>query len=228
MRQQQSGFTLIEIAIVLVIIGLLLGGVLKGQELITQAKIKNVINDFNGVSTAVYGYQDRYRRIPGDDPAATTRWTILNSVTLPATAGDGQLTGNFDDNTSTYSETQMFWADLRLAGFISGDTATLAAATALPQNAASGNLGVQWATVTAPGAGGGSATSPLQFSAPGLLVCSTQLPGKIAESVDVQLDDGHPNTGSIRAFESATPIPNTAATGYKDDATTVYTICKLL
>ena len=49
MRKQQSGFTLVEIAIVLVIIGLLLGGILKGQEMITQAKIKNIINDFNGI-----------------------------------------------------------------------------------------------------------------------------------------------------------------------------------
>ena len=74
MNKQQSGFTLVEIAIVLVIIGLLLGGVLKGQELITQAKIKNVANDLNGMSAAVYGYQDRYKRFPGDDNGAAARW----------------------------------------------------------------------------------------------------------------------------------------------------------
>jgi prepilin-type N-terminal cleavage/methylation domain-containing protein len=71
----EAGFTLVEIAIVLVIIGLLLGGILKGQEMITQAKIKNVINDFNGVTVAVTSYQDRYRAIPGDDQNAATRWT---------------------------------------------------------------------------------------------------------------------------------------------------------
>ena len=68
MKARQTGFTLVEIAIVLVIIGLLLGGILKGQEMITQAKIKNVIADFSGVSAAYHGYQDRYRAIPGDDP----------------------------------------------------------------------------------------------------------------------------------------------------------------
>ncbi len=62
----ESGFTLVEIAIVLVIIGLLLGGILKGQEMITQAKIKNIINDFNGVTAAVNSYQDR---LPCDGPA---------------------------------------------------------------------------------------------------------------------------------------------------------------
>ena len=48
-KKHQAGFTLVEIAIVLVIIGLLLGGILKGQEMITQAKIKNIVNDMNGM-----------------------------------------------------------------------------------------------------------------------------------------------------------------------------------
>src|SRR3972149_9646258 len=74
MKTMQKGFTLVEIAIVLVIIGLLLGGILKGQEMITQAKIKNIINDFNGITAAMNSYQDRYRALPGDDVGAT-RWT---------------------------------------------------------------------------------------------------------------------------------------------------------
>src|SRR5580658_139392 len=74
MKRKQSGFTLVEIAIVLVIIGLLLGGILKGQEMITQAKIKNVVSDFNGIASALYGYQDRYRALPGNDSNAGTRW----------------------------------------------------------------------------------------------------------------------------------------------------------
>src|SRR5271170_940160 len=74
MKRQQSGFTLVEIAIVLVIIGLLLGGILKGQEMITQAKIKNVVSDFNGITAAQYAYQDRYHQLPGDDPVTATRW----------------------------------------------------------------------------------------------------------------------------------------------------------
>src|SRR3990167_9250322 len=73
MKTMQKGLTLVEIAIMLVIIGLLLGGILKGQEMITQAKIKNAIADFSGVSAAYFGYQDRYRATPGDDGGAT-RW----------------------------------------------------------------------------------------------------------------------------------------------------------
>src|SRR3989441_11126607 len=90
MTNRQQGFTLVEIAIVLVIIGLLLGGILKGQEMITQAKIKNIVNDFNGVTVAVTSYQDRYRAIPGDDRNASTRWTVQ----APASGnGDGVMAG---------------------------------------------------------------------------------------------------------------------------------------
>jgi len=88
--KKTQGFTLVEIAIVLVIIGLLLGGILKGQEMITQAKIKNVIADMSGVSAAMYGYQDRYRALPGDDKNAT-RW----GLTPPATSGDGVIEGAY-------------------------------------------------------------------------------------------------------------------------------------
>src|SRR5947208_13835939 len=66
--QKQQGFTLIEIAIVLVIIGLLLGGVLKGQELITAARVRNLAAQLDGVKIAYLGFQDRYRALPGDYP----------------------------------------------------------------------------------------------------------------------------------------------------------------
>src|ERR1700704_5776013 len=95
MKKIQTGFTLVEIAIVLVIIGLLLGGILKGQEMITQAKIKNVIADMTGISAAMYGYQDRYRALPGDDKNAGTagggagRWGALTA----SGNGDGTIQG---------------------------------------------------------------------------------------------------------------------------------------
>src|SRR5258706_2216088 len=90
MKNYQKGFTLVEIAIVLVIIGLLLGGILKGQEMIVQAKIKNAMADFSGISAAYHGYQDRYRAIPGDDSGAAARWAA-NATTgaTVATSGNG-------------------------------------------------------------------------------------------------------------------------------------------
>ena len=66
--RNQKGFTLVELAIVLVIIGIILGAVLKGQALINNAKIKRVYNQQREVLAAVYSYFDKYSFFPGDDP----------------------------------------------------------------------------------------------------------------------------------------------------------------
>ena len=64
--KKEHGFTLVEIAIVLVIVGLILGGVLKGQEMIANAKVRNMIDQATSIQTAVFAFQDRYRALPGD------------------------------------------------------------------------------------------------------------------------------------------------------------------
>ena len=64
--RKQSGFTLVEIAIVLVVIGLLLGGILKGQQLINSARVRNMADQNSGVQAAYYGFIDRFRNLPGD------------------------------------------------------------------------------------------------------------------------------------------------------------------
>src|SRR5712692_6741851 len=113
-RSSQSGFTLVEIAIVLVIIGLLLGGILKGQEMITQARIKNVINDFNGVTAAVNSYNDRYKALPGDDLNTIARWRACG-FTPP-----GYNTAPAAPSASS-PQVGLFWLHLRLAGFAHGE-----------------------------------------------------------------------------------------------------------
>jgi len=108
--KREQGFTLVEIAIVLVIIGLLLGAVFKGQELIAQSKIKNVTKKIDEVRAATYTFLDKYNVLPGDgtvdidgDGATTTAGEAGGG-----TADDGQI-----DNTT-------FWQALNLAGMIEG------------------------------------------------------------------------------------------------------------
>jgi prepilin-type N-terminal cleavage/methylation domain-containing protein len=222
MKSAQKGFTLVEIAIVLVIIGLLLGGILKGQEMITQAKIKNVIADITGVSAAMYGYQDRYRALPGDDRNATARWTAAPALPAPvANNGNGVIEGTYNSATAT-DESRLFWDHLRRAGFISG------AGNEQPFNAVSGRTGVQ----TGDGAGGpvgvlGIAGNSQHFN--GLILCTANLPDKIAISIDAQMDDGNGQAGSVRALAGggnpALPA-NQAASAYVEDGVTTYVVCR--
>ena len=212
----EAGFTLVEIAIVLVIIGLLLGGILKGQEMITQAKIKNLINDFNGVTVAVTSYRDRYRTLPGDDPSASARWTVQ----APASGnGNGTVEGLYNDSTLT-TESHLFWQHLRIAGFVAGLT-TGVSAGAPPPNAAGGIIGVESATVNTNGMG---------FTS--LIVCFSNLPEKVASAIDGQLDDGVPNTGQVRAQLQVGSNPATAtnaagaASAYVETGVNQYLMCK--
>jgi len=227
MKTKQTGFTLVEIAIVLVIIGLLLGGILKGQEMITQAKIKNVINDLNGITAALNSYQDRYRALPGDDKGAATRWA--GTTGIAAGDGDGVISGAWNSSvTAAWPESQLFWWHLRLAGFIAGTGADL------PFNALSGKMGVQ--TGSGPAAGGTPAQVFLSTGVPGftgLIMCTANLPDKMAISVDAQVDDGNALTGSVRAVDqagAANPAAPTAALtlNYVEDGTKSYLVCRTM
>jgi prepilin-type N-terminal cleavage/methylation domain-containing protein len=219
--QRQSGFTLVEIAIVLVIIGLLLGGILKGQEMIVQAKIKNTISDFNGVLAAYNGYLDRYRALPGDDPQAT-RWT-------GGLSGDGDaiIEGAYQSGTDT-DETRRFWQHMRLAGFIPGQ------GLAQPTNAHNGIIGVQ----TGDAAGGVTLAAPVNGAEPAVpgigsvMLCASQIPDKVAIAVDNQTDDGRSRSGQVRAAS----LTGNAAIGagqapevtYQETGTNTYVVCRAL
>jgi prepilin-type N-terminal cleavage/methylation domain-containing protein len=222
MKQQQQGFTLVEIAIVLVIIGLLLGGILKGQEMITQAKIKNVIADMTGISAAMYGYQDRYRALAGDDKNAS-RWSV------GVGNGDGVINGKYLSTTAA-DESVLFWEHLRRAGFVSGT------GSEQPFNAVSGKMGVQTGDGPAPTVNPagvlGTPGSPPTVPITSLILCSANLPDKIAISVDSQTDDGVGTTGTVRAQKQTTgPNPATiaaAADAYTEDGVSSYVVCRTL
>ena len=226
MKAVQKGFTLVEIAIVLVIIGLLLGGILKGQEMITQAKIKNVVADFSGISAAYYGYQDRYRAIPGDDPNAQSRW---GATAFPGD-GNGVVAGAYNVScpvsaSATAPESCLWWDDLRRAGFVAGNGGQ-AAVQCSHRPTRGANRGrrspVPIMGTDAAGTGG--------FA--GLIVCSANLPDKIAIAVDTQMDDGVPDSGTVRGLLAEHPriraLQTAATSTYQETGTNTYLLCRSL
>ena len=222
MKNQQSGFTLVEIAIVLVIIGLLLGGILKGQELINSAKVKNLAQDFKTIPLYIYGYQDRFKAIPGDDGRALTN---LPSGTAPApAAGDngnanGRIDGEWNSETAT-DESAKFWRAVRATNFAAGPTDPATLPGYYPQNVEGGRIGITSATVV---------QTPIIGMSGTYVFCSSTILGKYAKQLDTTLDDGNTATGSIRVRDLvvgaavAAPVAATVTTAVDDN--TGYTVC---
>lgn len=181
MNKRQSGFTLVEIAIVLVIIGLLLGGVLKGQEMIANAKFKNLQNDVQSYAAAFYSFQDRFSRLPGDMTAAMAQ-SQLNPA-APGGNGNG-VYGNNNNQACGAAATEacMVWQHLRYANLIPGDPA-LTGANANPTHAYGGQVQGIFS-----GTNGSRSGNWMQLQ---------NVPGDVAARLDRELDDGTANTGTV-------------------------------
>ncbi|ADE10684.1 prepilin-type N-terminal cleavage/methylation domain-containing protein [Sideroxydans lithotrophicus] len=230
MKRNQSGFTLIEIAIVLVIIGLLLGGVLKGQELINSAKVKSLATDFRNIPVYIYGYQDKYKAIPGDDGLAASH-VATAGVVVTSGDGNGLIDSNWNDTTAG-REAYIFWQHIRLAGLATGSTDTTSP-DYLPVNSVAGKIGIQSGTTC--GQTGGTTTCPNGFITPikdttgaairgTYIICSPNILGKFVKQLDIQLDNGDPGTGAVLAGVATTAGTSMTAVSNPDDAA-VYTVC---
>ncbi|MCX7136822.1 MAG: prepilin-type N-terminal cleavage/methylation domain-containing protein, partial [Proteobacteria bacterium] len=191
MRTKQQGFTLIEIAIVLVIIGLLLGGVLKGQELITSARVRNLISQQEGVKAAYFGFLDRYRALPGDYGAASTNI----SCTPACTNGNNNGTIRAIADGDTVDEPIAAWEHLSRSGFMNGSysyTAGVELTTSTPSNPYARFLRLAYDGVY----GTGTAAAPLTLRHN--IKTGNQIPSDLLAEIDRKTDDGIPTSGSFQ------------------------------
>lgn len=124
-----EGFSLVELSIVLVILGLLTGGILTGQNLIRAAELRSVTTEFQTYQTAVMTFRDKYFYLPGDMPNATDFWGAMTSGACPnATGGSGTQTCNGSGDgkitsvggASQSNEAHLFWQHLANSGIIEG------------------------------------------------------------------------------------------------------------
>jgi prepilin-type N-terminal cleavage/methylation domain-containing protein len=208
--RRQSGFTLVEIAIVLVIIGLLLGGILKGQELINSARVRNLADTATGIQAAYYGFIDRYRRIPGDWNATGASQAIGLTIT-----DGGNDNGRIDNDTggvADWKEPNAIWVQMAAAGFIQG---SYGGGTTAPNNAngiaplnAFNNVMIL-------------ARTDDFLAAPAArlhLLMGAGIPVDVMQELDLKLDDGTPDAGDLRATLSTGALLGPAAEG---DATCI-------
>mgnify|MGYP001586076707 FL=1 len=203
MIRRQHGFTLIEIAIVLVIIGLLLGGVLKGQELITSARVRNLISQQDGVKAAFFGFLDRYRAYPGDYSQA------IANIPGCASCVSGNNNGQIQTIAagSVIDEQIAVWEHLSRAGFINGSY-TYAAGNETPASAPV-NPFARYLQMIYDSVYDGGPT--IRHN----LKTGNQVPSDILAEVDRKVDDGIATGGAFRfsAYPGQSGIGGTAPVG---------------
>jgi len=216
--RSEKGFTLVELAVVMIIIGLLIGGVLKGQELIKSAKVTSTISQVKGIDAATSTFQDIYAGLPGDVASPGTRLPGCNAAPcVPGTVtSDGRVVATAAAipfvNGGQNTESTAFFVQLAAADLISGVTPD-GTVNAFGGNYPSAPVGGGWvaSTINAqadiPGASGAGITD---FRA-GLYLqhqnTADDEDDPVANAltmqrIDRKIDDGNPLTGSVYAVEA--------------------------
>jgi prepilin-type N-terminal cleavage/methylation domain-containing protein len=252
--KSQAGFTLVELAIVMIIIGLLIGGVLKGQQLITNAQITSTVAQVKAIDAATTSFKDQYAAVPGDMLTPTAR--IPNCLA----AGNCGIVGNGDGRVGTATVTfaaaaageQLgYWAQLNAAGLLTGLNPPTTA-----QNCTGGwNTYAPSSKITGGGydvgwnAGGAAALTAIEdntavansgeylslhgtgCAATGGAAADSFLTPNLATRIDTKIDDGTPNTGTVLAAGNAAAgatscASATGATGVYNEAITK-SVCSL-
>lgn len=220
---KKYGFTLIELSITLVIIGLLVGGVLVGRDLIAAAEIRSQISQFEKYNTAVKTFQLKTGYLPGDipDPDASALGLIARTNAAGGGNNDGKIEGTWtgvaEPNGQTGGETIMFWADLYALNLISEPTKNASNGGGGPipslKYAKIGNNNIYVFNSVFPY---GNILKPNNyfgisqitgFNGDGSSTTSLGLTVKQAYAIDSKIDDGMPKAGKVQAVNGMGNIP---------------------
>lgn len=200
-RDREAGFTLIELSIVLVIIGLLIGGILKGQELINSTRVKTQMAQVDGVRAAMNSFQDKYMALPGDMTDADELIHPDADNADPGNAGDGRIGTStaLTANIPTNDESAGALDNLYYAGMVSG--IQQGTPSVLTAKMAGSGLTIRWYQFQ-------NGTNPTDESN-GVRIAggtgygnTTSITPDSAAEMDRKFDDGNPILGTVQAAGS--------------------------
>ena len=190
----QRGFTLLEIAIVVLIVGFLLAGVLKGQELITSAKVKRVAAQLDEVRAAYLGFQDRYKALPGDYSEANMTIDCGGSTCLRGN-GDSRIRANETPvNGSQVHEDLLVWTHLAGSGFLKGEYRMLDGESQPKDTNAPKNPYQIYLQIVFDGRYGMNDGGTQRHN----LKTGNQMPVTVLMELDRKVDDGKPYRGTVQ------------------------------
>jgi hypothetical protein len=193
MKSAARGFSLLEVSIVLVFMGLLLGSILAGQELIAGARLRNLLQQQDGLKAAYYGFFNRYRALPGDYAAATRN---IGEISANCNGGNGNGNGRIE---AANNENTLAWEHLSRAGFLSViyTCAAAAGAATSPMNPNGAPLELVFDESYA-----GSFVSARHN-----LKTGAQLSSRLLSEMDRKVDDGNALGGVFRGQTGAAVGP---------------------
>jgi len=209
----QGGFTLVELAVVLLIIGLIVGGILRGQDLITSAQLNSVQTDANQIRTATNTFQDKFIALPGDFGNADS--AINSSLTLNDGNGNGRIDGNRVSSTGDGNEAVNAWVHLAesdILGSVDANNLNGGSNDLSASNGFAGSVGGFWTFGQGLPNGNfanaaGQSNIWLVLGDTGTDASSDNNDGEIvsaeeAAQLDRKIDDGRPESGTMRASDS--------------------------
>ncbi len=203
----------------------MLGVAMKGQELIYSMKVRNLANDFNKIELLITSYTAIYRMLPGDDSSVVSHVGGTLASTPTGMQGNGMIDGLWNSHVDT-DESYLVWQHIRLANLDSGSTnVTGIPATGndyLPVNSVGGEMGIQsnngtFTTITNNSNGVASAMTG------SFIICSQQILGKYVKQLDIELDDGNTDTGSVRVNDPHFDGKSVSTASIADS--NFYTVC---
>lgn len=235
----KNGFSLLELSIVLVIIGLIAGGIVAGSSMIRAAELRAVITEYNQFKTATYTFRDKYLALPGDIRNATAFWgdntthcadAAVADGTPGTCNGDGDSLIEFGPAASQEGEIWMYWQHLSNAELISGEFTGLAGGGSSSHSVLDENVpeskfsGAGWTIQTWNNVSTTSAfvkyyKNHFVFGASGATNSTSGLVLTPAEAwgIDKKIDDGKPGTGSLMVSSITTCTNAANNTDYDTD-----------